>query len=253
VSAVIGAVALGIGAAATIHLIFGSGVGIPSKARIVSGLRGIGLDVTEVEYFDDQPVGTSLLRGSVADNTVVQVRVYGRDAADAATTARLWRQLWYLDDDRSLTASGLQQAEHESLMLHEGREADLAVPSLVTWGKGEAGDAFVVTRWLDGERFGDLEHTDIDDVALGRCWRTLDELHDTGLVHRSIDCSRVVVGPDRVVLDDLAAAQASTDPQSRAADMAQMLVATIDSQRSSHCFRAPCCRASFRRTRNATS
>jgi len=226
VSAVLGAVALGAAAAATIHLVFGSGVGIPSKARILDGLQSIGLDAIEVEYLDDQPVGATLLGGSVADDTAVQVKVYGRDAADAATASRLWRQVWYLDDDRALTASGLQQAEHESLMLHEGREADLAVPELVGWGKSDTGDAFVVTRWLGGASLGDLEDADVDDATLGRCWRAVDELHDAGLVHRSIDRSRVVVGADRVILDDLAAAQSSTDSQSRAADVAQMLVAT---------------------------
>ncbi|MFW2381913.1 MAG: hypothetical protein ACN4GZ_09160, partial [Acidimicrobiales bacterium] len=226
VSAIIGATALGAMAAATIHLIFGSGVGIPSKSRILDGLRSIGLDATAIEYLDEQPVGTTLLQATLADDTDVLVKVYGRDAADAATTARLWRRMWYLDDDRALTASGRQQVEHESLMLYEGTGAGLAVPELVGWGTGSAEDAFVVTRWLDGGRLRDLDDGGLDDASLDRCWQAMDELHAAGIVHRNIDRNRVLITPERVLLDDFASAQASTDSQKRAADIAQMLVVT---------------------------
>ena len=108
---------------------------------------------------------------------------------------------------RPLTASGLQQVEHESLMLHEGRYGELPVPELVAWGKGQTGDAYLVTRWLDGDRLRDRSAGDVDDTTLEHCWKSLDELHAAGIVHRAIDRTRIVVTPDRIVLDGMAAAQ----------------------------------------------
>src|SRR5262249_51360182 len=51
-SGTIGAIALGLAAAATIHLIFGSGAGIPSKERICGALANCGMDALDVEYID---------------------------------------------------------------------------------------------------------------------------------------------------------------------------------------------------------
>jgi uncharacterized membrane protein YbhN (UPF0104 family) len=100
------------------------------------------------------------------------------------------------------------------------------VPELIGWGRGPAGDGFVVTRRLDGARLSDFSGDELDDTALRRCWETLGQLHHAGISHGAIDRTRIVVLADRVVIEDLSAAEASTDPDTRAADIAQMLVAT---------------------------
>ncbi len=120
VSAVIGGTALGIGSASAIRLVFGSGVGIPSKQRIADALARNGIPATALAYMDDQPVGTTLVQAELPDEGAALVKVYGRDASEAALASRLWRKMWYTDLDRSLAATGLQQVEHESLMLLEG-------------------------------------------------------------------------------------------------------------------------------------
>ena len=53
-SAVIGGLALGVAASSAIHVVFGSGTGIPSRARIIAALEEMHLDVVDVEYLDRQ-------------------------------------------------------------------------------------------------------------------------------------------------------------------------------------------------------
>ncbi|MGI9622352.1 MAG: hypothetical protein ACR2PK_05895, partial [Acidimicrobiales bacterium] len=225
VSATIGAVALGAAAAAGVHLLFGSGVGIPSKARIGDALTSIGLEMADFDYLDDQPIGATLLRGRTVDGTASLIKVYGRDATDAATASRVWRSMWYKDHDRALTATGLQQVEHEGLMLLQAQSAHASVPQLLGLGRGPNGDAVLVTAWPDGTPLSQLAG-EVDDTTLAGCWDAVDRLHDARLVHGSLDGSRIVATDDAVVLRDLSGAALASDADARARDIAQMLVVT---------------------------
>ncbi len=84
VSAVIGGLAMGVAASSAIHLIFGSGLGIPSRARIIAALEEMHLDVVDVEYLDRQHARATVVRAQVADGDDLLAKVFGRDAADAA-------------------------------------------------------------------------------------------------------------------------------------------------------------------------
>ena len=225
-TSVLGGLALGVGAAAAVHLAFGSGVGIPSLARIRDALQAIGVDVVSADYLDEQPIGVTLVKAELAAGEAVLVKVYGRDAVDAAFLTRTWRSVLYRDSHRAVSATGLQQVEHESLMLLEAGRGGASVPELVGWGPGDAGDALVVARGLDGERLESLEDSRIGDDTLAGCWQALVGLHAAGIAHRDIDTDRIVVRRDRVVLADLSGASMTADPLVRAADLAQMLVAT---------------------------
>lgn len=226
ISAVIGGYAIGVAAAATIHLIFGSGIGIPSKARIAGALSGIALDPDRLTYLDQQPVGATLARAELTDGRTVLVKAYGRDAADAAFASRLWRSMWYRDDGRALSATGLQQVEHESLMLLEGARAGVRVPELISWGRGEAGDAVIATTWLEGDRLAQRSADEIDDLLLAQCWNALSGLAAAGLAHGSIDAHRLVIVGDHVVFDDFSTSELAVDDMACATDVAQMLVTT---------------------------
>ncbi|MGB5759246.1 MAG: lysylphosphatidylglycerol synthase transmembrane domain-containing protein [Acidimicrobiales bacterium] len=226
ISSVIGGIAIGIGAASIIRLIFGSGVGIPSQARIIDALANSGLSATELHFLDDQPIGRTLARAELDGGTAALVKIYGRDAADAALASRLWRMMWYTDLDRSLSAPGLQQVEHESLMLLECDRREVPAPELLGWGRGIDNDALIVTGWLDVPSLDDLAADDIEDEVLGRCWQTLDRWHDADMAHRQIDTGLILLTGDGPILDDLSEAEASPSPTTLAMDVAQMLVAT---------------------------
>jgi uncharacterized membrane protein YbhN (UPF0104 family) len=225
-SGVVGAFALGSAAAAAIHLIFGSGVGIPSKARIRAALATSGIDTASVEYLHRQPVGATLVNAELVDGSHTLVKIYGRDAAEAAFASRLWRALWYRGNSPALTTSGLQLVEHESLMLLAGERAHAPVPALVGWGRGESGDAVVATEWLDAPRLIELQPEQVDDAQLDAIWEALAQLHRARIAHCALDGRRIVVRGDTVILDDFEAARISPDDSARAADRAQLLAAT---------------------------
>ena len=226
ISSVIGGIAMGVGAASIIRLIFGSGVGIPSRARILDALADSGLPAVELHFLDDQPIGRTLVKAELAGGTEALVKIYGRDAADAALASRLWRMMWYTDLDRSLSAPGLQQVEHESLMLLECDRRTVPAAELLGWGRGVDGDALIATRWPEAPSLGDLAADEIDDGVLDRCWQTLDRWHDANMAHRQIDTGLILLADDGPILDDLSAAEASPTPTTLAIDIAQMLVAT---------------------------
>lgn len=235
VSGVIGAWAIGMGSAAAIHLIFGSGVGIPSKARIAAVLTALDLSPDDLDYLDNQPVGATLVRGHRHGEPDVFVKVYGRDAVDAALAARAWRSTWYRDSEEALTASGTQLVEHESLMLHEAERAGAPAPRLLAWGRGDAGDAAIGTAWLDGPRLDQMTPDNLDDQILEQCWTGLLQLHSADIAHRAISGSHVVLVDGGVIFDDFSFSIINPDDLTRATDIAQLLVTTtlvVDTDRA---------------------
>lgn len=226
ISSVLGGIAVGVGAASVVRLVFGSGLGIPSRPRVRDALGSSGIEVVDLDYLDPQPIGRTILRAELRSGDSALVKVYGRDAADAATASRLWRMMWYTDLDQSLSAPGEQQVEHESLMLLEASRRGAPVPKLLGWGRGVEDDALIVTSRLDAPRLADARWDDIGDSVLDRCWDALGRLHDANMAHRQIDAELVVLAEGGVVLDDLSAAEVSPTPTTRSIDVAQLLVAT---------------------------
>ncbi len=225
-TSVLGGLALGVAAASAVHLLFGSGVGIPSVARILDALATIGVPATGIEYLEEQPIGETLARARVADDETVLVKIYGRDAVDAAFVTRTWPARWWRHRHRSGSAARPQKAEQRRLVQVWAHRWAASVSELVVWGPGDAGDALIVARAADGARLSTLDSDRIDDTTLDRCWQALTVLHDAGIAHRDLDGRRIVVLDDRVMLADLSGAAMTSDPLLRAADVAQMLVAT---------------------------
>lgn len=226
VSAVIGGLTLGAGAAATIHLVFGSGLGIPSRARVMSALREVDLDVVDIVFLPTQPVGATLVEARLRDGGRLLAKVYGRDAADAAFAARVWRAMWYRDSNRTFVATSDQLAEHESLMLLACERASVPSPRLVGWSRASTDDTVMITDWVDGTRLSQLDQETVDDAVLDRIWGTLTKFHAAGIVHGEIERQRVVVSGDDVLLIDMSAARILADHDAKQADAAQLLVAT---------------------------
>ena len=226
VSAVLGGLAMGVAASSAVHLIFGSGLGIPSRARIIAALEEMHLDVVDVEYLQRRNARATLVRAQVADGGDVLVKVFGRDAADAAFASRLWRSIWYRDGRRSLAASSQQLAEHESLVLLVCERDGVPAHRLVGWSRASTGDTLIVARWLGGTLMSDMTGDDLDDATLDRVWRAVSDLHAAGIAHGDIDANRIVIGESAVVFVDFETATVLADDVDRRRDRAQTLVAT---------------------------
>ena len=226
VSAVIGGLAMGVAASSAIHLIFGSGLGIPGRARIIAALAEMHLAVVDVEYLQRRNARATVVRAQLADGADVLVKVFGRDVADAAFASRVWRSIWYRDGRRTLAASSQQLAEHESLVLLVCERDGVSAHRLVGWSRASTGDTLIVARWLGGTLMSDTTGDDLDDATLDRVWRAASDLHAAGIAHGDIDANRIVIGENAVVFVDFETATVLADDVDRRRDRAQTLVAT---------------------------
>ena len=92
----IAAVAVGLLAAATVHLAVGSPGGRPTTSRIRMALEGLGISVDELAPASMHPEGTLQFDATDEDGPL-SVKVYGRDAWDGQLLANAWRLAWYRD------------------------------------------------------------------------------------------------------------------------------------------------------------
>lgn len=226
VSAVLGGFALGVAASSAIQVVFGSGQGIPSRARITAALDEIDIGVADLEYLPAETLGATLVRVRQVDGDELRVKVYGRDAADSAFATRLWRTIWFRDAGRSIATSSQQLAEHESLVLLMCERAGVRAQHLVGWTRSLTDDTLVVTQWLDGTAMSTTSADTLDDVTLDREWTALGDLHAAGISHGAIEGDRVMLLDDTVVFVEFDAARTMANDNDRRGDRAQLLTAT---------------------------
>ena len=148
-SAVLGALALGLGAGALVRLAFGTAAGVPPAEQVRVALAALGVEVSDLKASRG---GSGSARRSTSGMTCtgqLNARVLGRDAQDTQRLARRWRLLAYRDPPRSVAVGRLEQVEHEALATLMAAQAGVRVPEVVTAALGPDGDALIVTRQPD--------------------------------------------------------------------------------------------------------
>ena len=213
---VIGGFGLGLGAAAIVRLLWGSPAGAPSRYRVRSALRDLGVDVGE---FTAVPSERGVVRLHCVDAAArpLDVKVYGRDAADAQLIAKAWRFLWFRNGGASLTYTREQQVEHEALVTLLAQRAGVTTADLVATASTISGDKLLVT---DG-RFEDV--ASITAEQLDAMWAQLDRLRGARIAHGRIDNPHVRPADGGVALTDWATATVEATPDRIARDTASAL------------------------------
>jgi|GEM_PF-475359 len=226
VSDVLGAVAVGWAAAASLHLIFGSPAGAPTLERVRSALLQLGLTVDELTALGERHKGVASYHAVDDHGRSLMVEVAGRDARNAQLAARVWRSLWQRESDGGLTSTRLQMAEHAALMVLLADRAGVRVPELVAVGEARPNDALIV--FLDaGASVAADGAGRISDEVTHNLWEQLLLAHAARLAHRRLDVSSVLVGArDEVVLTGWRSAVSEAEPAVLAIDIAAMLTVT---------------------------
>jgi uncharacterized membrane protein YbhN (UPF0104 family) len=220
-SGAVAAIALGLLAGTTLHLVFGSPGGFPTVGRVRSALEDLGVEVDGLHPVTMGWEGSVLLAGRDSVGPV-QVKVYGRDAWDGELLANAWRRVWYRGTQRTARLGLVEYVEHEGLVTFLAQRSGARVPHVITAGLGDNGDALIAVR-PDGTPLLD-EATALDPDELATLWDQLALLHASGIAHRRIDLDRVVKHADHTVgFGDLASATVQSRPVDKLEDRAQLI------------------------------
>jgi len=224
-SQVLGALAVGLGAAALVRFTFGSEAGMPSTERVRLALASLGVTVNDLSVSQRQRIGAAEFVGHDPDGSALKVRVLGRDAQDTQRLARRWRLLAYRDPPRSAPVGRLEQVEHEAVATLMAAQAGVRVPQVVTVGLSQEDDALVVLRQPDVEPLELSSQDEVGDDVLEDLWRQVGQLHAAGISHGRLNASNVLVTDGKPMLVDLSAATLGAAASSLDIDVAELLVA----------------------------
>ncbi len=227
------------GAAAIVHLIVGSSAGRSSLDDVRYALADMKVDVTELGAAARQDAGHFAVAARGADGSELIVKLYGRDAHDAALVSTVWRTIWLRRAGSPVGFGRLRQVEHEALMTLLAAQGGIATDSVVTAGATATDDALLVLRrtgtpLVQPDRFRNVD-TAPDPVFAGddarrrlrELWQLLATLHDSGLVHGQLDEEQLVVDDDRIGLVNFRGATVAPTPAQLRGDDVQLFVTTI--------------------------
>jgi uncharacterized protein (TIRG00374 family) len=224
-SAVLGALALGLGAGALVRLAFGTAAGVPPTDDVRGALATLGVQVADLRPSARQRIGAAEYVGHDDHGRPLRVRVLGRDAQDTQRMARRWRSLAYRDPPRSVSVGRLDQVEHEALATMLAAQAGVRVPEVVTAALGSSGDALVVTRQPDIEPLERFSAEQVSDETLENLWKQVAHLHSAGISHGRLNASNVLVVDDGPMIVDFSAATLGAPQSALDIDLAELLVA----------------------------
>jgi uncharacterized membrane protein YbhN (UPF0104 family) len=223
-SGAIAAIATGLIAGSALHIIFGSPGGLPSVTRVRSALSELHVNLDDLHVAGIGRDGVSLLLGNDATGPV-RVKVYGRDAWDGELAADIWRRLWYRGNTRRFRLSRVEYAEHEGFITLLAQQAGAHVPSVVTAGVADNGDALIAIRPVGAELTEDDATLTADQLAT--LWNDLGTLHHAGIAHQRIDLDRVARADHTAAFSDLSSAGVQTLDDEPLKDAAQLIALGI--------------------------
>ena len=238
---VIAAVIVGWGTAAACHLAVGAPNGLPSAGEVTDAVRDLQVEVHGLTSMPRQEWGVASFTGTDTDGQLLELAVYGRDAADAQWLRKVWRFCIYRDSGPTLVLNRLQQVEHEAYLTFLAAHAGTQVPEIVAAGRcGPARDAALITRLPEGSRFSQIEGDRVSDDDLDGFLRSVLLLHASGISHGALSPETVLATARGPVLRDFRRASSSapssrTDGDLAAAVAAVAVVAGIDRAVASTC------------------
>jgi uncharacterized membrane protein YbhN (UPF0104 family) len=223
--ATLAALVLGWGIAALVHLAFGSPGGRPTRAQVAASLDELGVPVTEIDLAPHQTTGATVMIAR-DDHGLLEVRVLGRDEADAQMVAKFWRSLLYKDGGATLQRTRLADVEHEAYTILLGARSGARVSNVVVAGTAGPGAALLVERSLSGPLLVEVEPAVVTDVVLDDLWRQVVCLHSARVAHGHLNAHHIVLTADGPAITDFDHASGAAEPTRRATDVAELLCST---------------------------
>lgn len=220
------ALAVGVLAAAVLHVAFGSPAGRATAAQVEAALHDLGVAAAgNVHLAAVQPSGHTLMLAEDGDARLM-IKVLGRDERDAQLVVKLWRFLLYRDSGPTLFLTRVQEVEHQAYVMLLAQSAGVRVAPLIAAGKGGPGTVLLAERRITGTPLSELLPTQVSDELLHDLWLQVGQLHHSRIAHGRLTTSHVVVSEDEVTLAGFSWASAAASSEQRAADTAELLATT---------------------------
>jgi undecaprenyl-diphosphatase len=220
---VFAAVVLGWGVAAGVHLAFGSPGGRPTRRQVAAALADLGLAVRDVRLAPYERADGTVMYAHDGQGRV-QIRVLGRDEADAQLMSKFWRFVLYKDGGPDLHLTRLEDVEQEAFALLLAERSGASVPTVLVVGSAGLGTALLATRVQPGPRLAELDLARLTDEVLCEAWRTVASFHGAGVAHGRLNLRHVVLTSDGPQVVDFSAASFSRSAARRCTDVAELLV-----------------------------
>ena len=157
-------------AAAIVHLIVGSSAGRPSLDDVRYALADLGVPITGLGVADRQDAGQFAVAATGNDGEELIVKVYGRDAYDAALLSTVQRTIWLRRPGSPVGFGRLRQVEHEAFLTLLARQEGIRTDTVVTAGVTATDDALLVLAPSGSDwstRIGFTPETAVDERFAG--------------------------------------------------------------------------------------
>lgn len=217
---------LGIGAAAAVHLIFGSTRGRPEVEDVEAALTILGVETSELEISDRQPAGVFLLVGHGPDGRIFDVKVYGNDAYDTRLLSKFWRTVWFREPGSSSSPGRLEQVQKEAFLTLLAGQSGIPVQPVVTAASTPGEDAVLVLERVGSPMPALGEGWDLSHIE--RLWDVLGSLGEANIAHNQVDDSHIFAAADGSMgLLDFSGATLATNPWWRRIDQVQGFILSV--------------------------
>jgi len=221
----LGALVLGWGVAALVHLALGSPAGRPTAAHVQASLHDLGVAARDVALAPEQPRGYTLMLAT-DDEGPLRVKVLGRDETDARLLAKAWRFVAYRDSGPTLFLTRAQEVEHEAYVSMLARQRGVRTPEVVAAGTGGPRVALLVSRAAAGRLLADLAPAEVGDDLLEALWEQVLLLHQARVAHGHLNTAHVVIGPAGPEIVGFGTAATGTSTGAFLPDEAELLATT---------------------------
>ncbi|MEM9513758.1 MAG: lysylphosphatidylglycerol synthase transmembrane domain-containing protein [Actinomycetota bacterium] len=235
----LGGLLVGAAAAALVHLIVGSSAGRPNLGDVAAAMDDLGVPVVALGAAARQQAGNFAVFADSADGRRLLIKLYGRDAYDAAIVATVWRRVWYRNAGSPVGFARSRQVEHEAFITLLAERAGIVTDHVVTAGPTRTDDAVLVLERTAVELDeggddppddplrdvdADVDVPDADDDIAEELWALLADLHGEGIAHGQVDDEHLLSRDGNLGLENFRSATVNSSADRQATDVAQALV-----------------------------
>jgi glycosyltransferase 2 family protein len=235
---VIAGLLIAAGAAAIVHLVVGSSAGRPSLDDVRYALADLGVGHTELGVAARQDAGQFAVTATDLDGRELIIKVYGRDAHDAALLSTVRRTIWLRRPGSPVGFGRLRQVEHEAFITLLAGQEGIRTDTVVIAGATESDDAVLVlrrsgellvepNRVIDANAAPDQRFAGPDGAErIEELWDLIAHLHRSGIAHNQLDEDHLIVQDGHLGLVDFRGATVAPSAAALRTDEVQMLITT---------------------------